>query len=383
MRGHLRKRGQDTWALVVDLGRDPQTDKRRQQWHTVKGTKKDAERELRDLLHRIETGGYVQPAHLTMGAFLEQWLADYAATNTGPRTVENYRGYIRRYLLPHLGSVPLEKLTPQQVQGIYAQMLGRGLSARTVLHAHRVLSEALAHAVKWGLVARNVANAVDPPKPQRKEMSTLDSEGVARFVRAAQKSPYLALFTLAIYTGLRRSELVGLRWQDVDLAGGALSVTQTLQRVHGQGLLMLQPKTARSRRRVALSPEVVALLRAHRARQAELRLAVGPVWQEGGWVFTRPDGRPLDPDEVTHAFARTIKAAGIAGVRLHDLRHTHASLMLAQGVHPKIVSERLGHASITITLDTYSHVLPGLQEAAALAFEVGLKPADVAAAGAH
>ena len=146
---------------------------------------------------------------------------------------------------------------------------------------------------------------------------------------------------------------------------------------------MLQPKTARSRRRVALSPEVVALLRAHRARQAELRLAVGPVWQEGGWVFTRPDGRPLDPDEVTHAFARTIKAAGIAGVRLHDLRHTHASLMLAQGVHPKIVSERLGHASITITLDTYSHVLPGLQEAAALAFEVGLKPADVAAAGAH
>ena len=383
MRGHLRKRGQDTWALVVDLGRDPQTDKRRQQWHTVKGTKKDAERELRDLLHRIETGGYVQPAHLTMGAFLEQWLADYAATNTGPRTVENYRGYIRRYLLPHLGSVPLEKLTPQQVQGIYAQMLGRGLAARTVLHAHRVLSEALAHAVKWGLVARNVANAVDPPKPQRKEMSTLDSEGVARFVRAAQKSPYLALFTLAIYTGLRRSELVGLRWQDVDLAGGALSVTQTLQRVHGQGLLMLQPKTARSRRRVALSPEVVALLRAHRARQAELRLAVGPVWQEGGWVFTRPDGRPLDPDEVTHAFARTIKAAGIMGVRLHDLRHTHASLMLAQGVHPKIVSERLGHASITITLDTYSHVLPGLQEAAALAFEVGLKPADVAAAGAH
>ena len=204
-------------------------------------------------------------------------------------------------------------------------------------------------------------------------MSVLDTEGIPKFLAMADDSPYLTVFLLALYTGMRRSEMLGLRWQDVDLDSVALFVTQGLHRVIGGGLVVTQPKTPQSRRRIALSQDIVTLLRSHRARQAAARLEAGPAWQDGGWVFARRDGRPIDPNDVTRAFTRIARAAGLHGVRFHDLRHTHATLMLMHGVHPKVVSERLGHSTITITLDTYSHVLPGLQEAAAQAFEEGLR----------
>ena len=252
-------------------------------------------------------------------------------------------------------------------------MLGKGLSPRTVLHSHRVLREALAHAVSWGLLGRNVCEAVDPPRPQRKAMEAIDSADVQKFLDVAAESPYGPIFFLALYTGMRRSELLGLRWSAVDLEGKTVSVTETLQRITGKGLLVLQPKTSRSRRLMSLPPSAVALLRGLRVKQIDERASLGVEWHQSDYVFSHFDGSPVDPDAVTHAFARVIKKAGLPHLRFHDLRHTHASLMLKQGVHPKIVSERLGHASITITLDTYSHVLPGLQEAAALKFEEGLQ----------
>ena len=176
-----------------------------------------------------------------------------------------------------------------------------------------------------------------------------------------------------LYTGMRRSELLGLCWNAVDLESRTISVTTTLQRIVGKGMVATQPKTARSRRSVSLPPSAVALLRGLRTKQAEERETIGVPWHNSDYVFSRSDGSPVDPDAVTHAFSRIIKQAGLPSIRFHDLRHTHASLMLKQGVHPKVVSERLGHASVTITLDTYSHVLPGLQEAAALSFEEGLQ----------
>ena len=384
MKGHIRKRSKGSWTLWIDLGRDPETGKRKQQTMTVHGTKRDAERELRATLTRLEEGAYVKPAKLTVGEYLNQWIESYVVTNTSPRTVEGYQLIVRRHLIPNLGTIPLTQLQPSHVQNYYAKALsgGRtdgngGLSARTVLHIHRVLSEALTHAVKWQILIRNVALAVDPPRPKRPEMTTLSEDQVTAFLQAAAGSQYRELFTVAVYTGMRRSELLGLRWKDVDLDLAQLSVTKTLHRTADKGFVFTEPKTAKSRRTIALSPSICILLRKLREYQIAEKLLLGLKFKDDDLVFSKPDGAHYDPSGVTHAFKRIVKRLGLPHVRLHDLRHTHASLMLKQGIHPKIVSERLGHSNIGITLDTYSHVMPGLQEAAALRFEEGLQGTSV------
>lgn len=383
MKGHIRKRSKGSWTLWIDLGRDPETGKRKQQTMTVPGTKKDAERELRATLTRLEEGAYVKPAKLTVGEYLNQWLESYVATNTAPRTMEGYQLIVQRHLIPNLGAIPLTQLQPSHLQIYYAKALtgGRadgngGLSARTVLHIHRVLSEALTHAVKWQILIRNVALAVDPPRPKRFEMTTLDEDQVMALLQAAG-SQYHKLFTVAVYTGMRRSELLGLRWKDVDVDLAQLSVTKTLHRTADGGFVFTEPKSAKGRRTIALSPSICILLRKLREYQIAEKLLLGLKFKDDDLVFSKPDGAPYDPSGVTHTFKRIVKRLGLPDARLHDLRHTHASLMLKQGIHPKIVSERLGHSNIGITLDTYSHVMPGLQEAAALRFEEGLHGTSV------
>ena len=270
--------------------------------------------------------------------------------------------------MPPLGRLPLTALRPEHVQGLYANLLERGLSARTVQHTHRILKEALSHAVKWRLITRNICDAVDAPRPERKEMAALDGDGVAIFLNAAEGSPYRDVFFTALYTGLRRSEVLALRWPDVDLERSTIRVTAGLHRLTGMGLVLLPTKTARSRRQVTITQELVDVLRSIRGSQMMVKMELGPAWEDTGFVFTKTSGKPLDPEKVTHNFTSIVRTAGLKGVRLHDLRHTHASLMLQAGVHPKIVSERLGHAGVAITMDTYSHVLPGLQEDAAERF---------------
>jgi len=246
-------------------------------------------------------------------------------------------------------------------------MLRRGLSHTTVIHAHRLLSKILSDALKWGLIARNVAQAVEPPSPVRKEMSTLDREEVQRLLAEVEGTEWYALYHLAIFTGLRRSELLGLRWGDVDLEHQTLRVVQTLHELYDGRVVIEQPKTAKSRRSVALTPASVEVLRAHRAQPS--------AFGAERLVFCQFDGTPLHPDYVTSHLIRTAARVGYR-IRLHDLRHTHASALLAEGVHPKIVQERLGHSTIAITLDTYSHVAPGLQEAAARKFDHWLAPRE-------
>ena len=199
-------------------------------------------------------------------------------------------------------------------------------------------------------------------------MAALDGDGVAIFLNAAEGSPYRDVFFTALYTGLRRSEVLALRWPDVDLERSTIRVTAGLHRLTGMGLVLLPTKTARSRRQVTITQELVDVLRSIRGSQMMVKMELGPAWEDTGFVFTKTSGKPLDPEKVTHNFTSIVRTAGLKGVRLHDLRHTHASLMLQAGVHPKIVSERLGHAGVAITMDTYSHVLPGLQEGAAERF---------------
>ena len=207
-------------------------------------------------------------------------------------------------------------------------------------------------------------------------MVALDTEGVNRLLTSAEGSRYRDVFLIALYTGLRRSEVLGLRWDNVDLEHRRLYIVAGLHSLTGQGQVLLPTKTTRSRRPVPFTDEVADVLRQVRGTQIMQKAELGPAWQDNGFVFTRPGGRPLDPAKVTNGFAEVMKRAGLPGVRLHDLRHTHASLMLQAGVHAKVVSERLGHASVGITLDTYSHVLPGVQEEAAERFSELLRPRD-------
>ena len=377
-RGHVRKRAKGSWTIVVPLGRDPVTGRRRQLWRAIKGTRRDAEAKLAEVQHGLNTGGFVKPTKLTLAVFLRRWLQDYAATNVRPRTFEGYRSIIESHLIRKLGSVHLAELQPTHLQAYYSALLTKGrldgrpggVSPSTALNHHRVLSEALSHAVRWGLVGRNVAQAVDPPQPRRKEPTILDAPGITRVLEAVQGSIYYPIVHLALFTGVRRSEVLGLRWQAVDLANRTLSIIQVLLQLSNGELIVQEPKTTKSRRLIALSPAAVLGLRAHRDRQEADREVMGLTLEPSELVFAQADGSPLRPNTLTQAFRRSVRRAGLNGVRFHDLRHTHASLMLRQGVHPKIVQERLGHATISTTLDIYSHVTAGLQEAAALKFEL-------------
>ena len=383
MRGHIKQRSKGSWSIVLDLGRDPSTGKRKQQWVTVRGTKKEAESKLAELQHQLNTGEFVKSSKLTVREFLTQWFQDYVKTNARAATAEGYKIIVERHLIPSLGGIALAQLQPSHIQGYYARALreGRcdgkgGLAARTVVHHHRVLREALSHAVKWGLVGRNVADAVDPPRAVNKEMKALDSAGVLRLLDAARGTIYFPLINLATFTGMRRSELLGLRWLDLNLSRGTVSIAQVLHCLPGGRIVFEQPKTARSKRLVRLSQETTLALRAYRDTvEADLE-QVGDSISGDRLLFSQINGAPLLPNTVTHAFAKIARRAGLEGFTFHSLRHTHASIMLQQGVSSKTVAERLGHSTVVITLDTYSHLTPGVKEDAADRFEEALRQAE-------
>lgn len=371
MPGHIRKRGRSSWTVIVDLGTDPTTSKRRQLWRSVKGPKREAEALLVQLLHERDTGVEQPIGKITVAAYLEQWLRDYAEPSLAPKTVASYRDVVRVHFVPAFGSIDLVALRPSHIQALYTNLRGR-LSPRSVLRYHQVLHAALRQAVRWQLLIRNPADAVEPPRPPRRELLATTPEQARAVMAAADATPYGAFVRLAFLTGARRGELLGLRWQDADLDGGTIHIQQTAQRISGQGIVFRQPKTRLSRRSIALSVDAVAALRSHRAQQAAARLLAGPAYQDRGLVFATGLGTPIEPGNLRRSWLAITQRAGVPGLRIHDMRHASASFMLRAGVHPKVVSERLGHASVNITLDTYSHILPGLQAAAAEALDVVL-----------
>jgi len=260
------------------------------------------------------------------------------------------------------------------LQHLYSEKQASGLSNRTVQLIHVTLHKSLKNAVKAGLLYRNVAEAVDAPKIQRREMRTMTETDLHVFLEMARDTEYYSLFYTLLFTGMRRNEVLALRWADVDLLLCQLSVTRSMQylpsETPGNRITFKQPKTVKSRRLIALSPSTVAVLREHREAQNIIKKEIDLLpLTDNELVFSHSDGSPLLPDSVTHAWVKLAKRCGLKGIRLHDARHTHASLLLKQGVHPKIVQERLGHAGIAITLDLYSHVAPGLQQAAANKFD--------------
>jgi integrase len=317
-------------------------------------------------------GTYVEPSRMTLRDYLvERWLPA-AETTVRPTTAFGYRQHVERYLVPRLGGVPLQGLTPDRITVMYRDLLeaggrdGRPLAANTVRRVHATLHRALRDAVAWGYTARNPAAAAAKPRvPSAGEhLQVWSSDEAQDFLRAVQGDRLYAAWHLALSTGMRRGELLGLHWRDVDLGLGRAAVRHTITSL-GQQVVFGEPKTRRSRRSVALDAGSVAVLRRWRAQQAQERLAAGAGWQDTGLVFTREDGRHVHPDRFCVWFGKHVRRAGLRQIRFHDLRHTHASLALQAGVSAKVVSDRLGHSSVAFTLDVYSHVVPALQEAAA------------------
>jgi integrase len=285
----------------------------------------------------------------------------------------SYEGFTRLHIIPHLGRIPLAKLAPQHVQRFYASRLDDGLAPATVAHLHAFLHRALGQAHRWGLVPQNVAALVNPPRIPKREMRTLNPREVRRFLEVVQGDRLEALYVLAMTTGMRLGELLALRWSDVELSTCRVSVRGTLTRGE-QGLIVTEPKTGRGRV-VLVASTAVAALRQHLATQSDERRRAGPLWAGLDFVFTNELGRPLDPSNVRlRSFRPALERAGLPRIRLHDLRHTAATLMLGEGIHPKVVSEMLGHSQIGITLDLYSHVTPPMQQVAVDAIERVLRP---------
>lgn len=365
MQGSIQKRtGKNgiSWTALLDLPRDPVTGKRRQKRITAK-TKKEAERLLSQAMHELRTGSYIEPTTATVAAYLDRWL-EAATPTVKPNTIDRYRRIVERKINPALGSILLNKLSPLAIQDFYADLLAGGLSSSTVSLYHGVLHRALDQAVKWRLIPHNPANAVDAPRPNPPEMQTWTAEQARAFLVGTASDDLAALYVLALHTGMRRGELLGLKWGDIDVERGTLAVRRTLVKGPG-GLTFGTPKTSAGKRSIALPGPCVAALRSHRAAQAARRLQLGPAWQDGGMVFDRGEGSPLPPTTLGYAFQHWRKVLELPRIRFHDLRHTAATLMLANGEHPKIVQERLGHSDISMTLNRYSHVSMDMQREAA------------------
>lgn len=293
-----------------------------------------------------------------MGKSWEQ-VAQWPTHGPGHR---RYHELVVLHILPTLGTVKLQKFTPQHLQRLYNQKGEEGYAPQTVKHIHRVLHKALNDALKWSIVARNVSDAVSAPRVLRQELRVLNGEQAQQFLAVAKDDPLEALYVLALTTGAREGELLGLEWEDFDLALGRMQIRRTITRLVNKGFTVSEPKTAKSRRAVHLTLLAIQALKRHRLRQNEARLAAGEAWDQQGWVFCNSVGRPIDAGNmIRRSFRPLLQKAELLIIRFHDLRHSATSLLLSLDVHPKIVQELLGHSQISLTLDTYSHVLPSLQ----------------------
>lgn len=380
MKGHVRERSPGHWSAVLEQ-RDPITGKRKRKWIALPAAtgKRQAQIECAKLISDLSRGTYIEPNKITVGEYLDRWI-EHIKTQVSPKTFERYSGIVTRNLKPQIGSDALLKLKPARISAAYTAALqtGRhdgegGLSPRTVGHMHRVLKQALQQAVRWEVIHRNPVDAVRPPKLDWKPMQTYDLPATVEVIEVARGTPLLMPVLLAVLCGLRQGEICALRWRHIDFAAAQLSVAESLEQTKA-GLRFKAPKSGKART-VALSGTMVEELRSHRAQRAEELLKLGQGLSEDDLVLGHPDGSLVKPIYVSQHWARLIRKTSLPHLRFHDLRHAHATHLLANGVHPKVASERLGHSKVGITLDLYSHVIPGMQDRAAAIVDDALKAA--------
>lgn len=375
MAGQIIKRGERTWLVRIFMGRDLD---RKQKFHhkTIHGTKRDAQRYLTAAKREMDLGVFVEPAAMSLSEYLKRWLRDAARPRVSARTADGYASLLERHIFPRIGHMRLDRLQPLDIQGVYGEMLMAELSARVVRHTHAALHNALKQAVKWGLMSRNPSDFVELPKVPHKDRRVLSADEAVEFLKAAETMPNGLIFEFALLTGMRPEEYLALRWSDIDFQRGAAQVQRALVR-HKKRVSFEEPKTPRSRRTVFLPGPLVEKIKAHKRRQAVERIKLGEAWGSFDLVFCSVEGTPLSIPNITYRYFRPILgAAKLPRIRLYDLRHSCATLLLIAEENPKVVSERLGHSTIVLTLDTYSHVLPTLQKGATTRLEKLLYSGD-------
>lgn len=374
MRGHIKKRGEN-WSVIVELPKDTIAGKRKQKWYTVKGNKKDAETFLTEKLRELDTGLLIDTKKMTLEEYLDYWIVEACENRLKTTTLEGYKHNIEKHIKPILGHILLDKLTPLHLQQLYKDRLEHGkltgeggLSNKSVLAIHRILHRALEQAVKWQLIIRNVADCVEPPKPQKYQAKFLDEKQVIK-LQEISKDTYLYIpILIAIYTGMRRGEILGLMWQDIDLDKGMVKIAHSLNSTKN-GLELSTPKTNKSIRNIAIPKIVVKELKRHKIVQKQNKLKYGNSYQDSDMVCTLENGKMINPKNLSRDFHRMLENNNLPVVRFHDLRHSHASLLVKLGVQPKVISERLGHSNISITMDLYSHVYSETDKKVANMFE--------------
>jgi integrase len=372
MAGHIRRRGVKSWEIKFDLGSDPSTGERRTRYKAFKGTKREAEAELTKLKAAADQGNHIDGSKLTAGEFLATWMRDWGEGHLSPKTSERFLELIAANVVPHIGALRLQQIKPVNCAELYGTLLregrkcGGGLAPRTVGQVHRMLHRAFGHAQKWGLVSSNPCSLVEPPKVRNSEIQILTDAEVHSVLQKLRGRPMYMLAAVGLSTGLRRGELLALRWEDIDFNNNSLQVERSLEQTK-RGLRIKEPKTQHGRRRLALPASIAAELRKMRREQHELRLSLGVRRNDdsGEYVFSRPSGHFMRPDNVSGEWRRLVKVLHLPKVTLHAWRHTHASQLISLGFDVLTISRRLGHGSPSITLNVYGHLFPGTDDRAA------------------
>lgn len=372
MTGQIIKKKENSWLVRIFLGRDA-NGKRKFFSKAIHGTKKDAQKFLTAKLREKDLGIFVEPASIHLNDFLDRWLEEIAKNKLRERTFDNYESLLNCHVRERIGAKRLSDIHAYEVQKLYNGMKKASFSPKTIRHVHNVLSSALKQAVKWKMLIQNPCDLCELPRQEKAEMKYLSPEETTIFLEAAKDDKWFLVFFIAIETGMRPEEYLGLQWKDVDFENKIIVVRRAVVTRKGGGFIFTEPKTTRSRRSIPLSNSMLTALKAHRRGQLEERMKRGAKYQNFDLIFASDAGTPImHRNLLRRHFKPILEKAKLPEIRLYDLRHTTATLLLSAGENPKVVSERLGHASIVLTLDTYSHVLPSMQESATAKLETML-----------
>lgn len=371
MRGHITKRG-NKYSFVIDIGRDPVTKKRRQKRVSGFTSEKKANKAMIDMIAELQKGTYVEPTTLRLNEYLDDWLK-FKEKRVVHSTYLHYKGYINNHVKPALGNIKVSELTPKQVEDFYDSLLENEiLSERSIKHIHRILSNAISRGATKGEIPRNIMKVVEPLKVPKNEMKYWDMETLNEFLNNTLGEYHYTTWYLAAFTGMRQGEILGLKWDCVDFENKMLYIRRSLKRSDGDYELA-ELKNNSSYRSISISNSDIFVLKKHYNEQQRIKSRAGKDYKDQNLVIATSNGNHVLPSNVGRAFRRCLKYTEVNTIRFHDLRHTHASMLFSLGTHPKIVQERLGHSSITVTLDTYSHMLPNMQQAVAESLESAFK----------
>lgn len=360
-RGNIRERSKGSFTITIELPKDTITNKRKQKYYTIKGTKKDAEKFLTEKLRELDTGLLIDIKKMKYSEYLDYW-KEKTFNNLEITTKEGYIQKIEKHIKPYLGNLYLEDIKPLHLQNFYDKLLENGklngkggLSSRSVLSIHRIIHSSLKQALKWQLVIRNVADSVEPPKAKKYKAKFLTDEQTERLLEIAKTTDIYVPIVIAVYTGARRGEILGLNWNNINFEKGYIRIIDNLCATNN-GLIIKQPKTNNGIRTIAISNTLIKILKKHKIRQLENKMRLGIHYKDNNMVCCYEDGHLYNPKRFSAKFHELLEKNNLPIIRFHDLRHSHASLLVKLGVQPKEISERLGHSNIGITMDLYSHL---------------------------